>query len=235
MGKLDGKAVVVTGASRGMSAEIARVFGAEGGAHHLRRPHGCTKASTSMRARSKRRSPRSRTAGGEATGVAVGHLASRRSARAWYKQRATPTGPVDVLVNNAALTYFVPIKDYPINRWMRSWAVNFHAPFILSQLVLGEMVGRRSGFDRQHLVRCGDRAGTRAVLGPRALLFRGSTCYGAEKAALERFTQGLAARGVRLRRVGHLRLTLRRSCRRRAPCITSSSAAWMTRAASRRC
>src|SRR5207247_11175168 len=29
-------------------------------------------------------------------------------------------GPVDVLVNNAALTYYVPIKDYPLNRWLRS-------------------------------------------------------------------------------------------------------------------
>ena len=40
-------------------------------------------------------------------------------------------GPVDVLVNNAALTYYVPIKDYAVKRWLRSWAVNFHAPFIL--------------------------------------------------------------------------------------------------------
>src|SRR5262245_36709678 len=31
-------------------------------------------------------------------------------------------GPVDVLVNNAALTYYVQVKDYPINKWMRSWA-----------------------------------------------------------------------------------------------------------------
>ena len=42
-------------------------------------------------------------------------------------------GPVDVLVNNAALTYFIPVKDYPVSRWMRSWAVNFHAPFLLTQ------------------------------------------------------------------------------------------------------
>ena len=31
MGKLDGKAVLVTGASRGIGAEIARLFAAEGG------------------------------------------------------------------------------------------------------------------------------------------------------------------------------------------------------------
>jgi NAD(P)-dependent dehydrogenase (short-subunit alcohol dehydrogenase family) len=31
MGKLDGKTVIVTGASRGIGAEIARLFAAEGG------------------------------------------------------------------------------------------------------------------------------------------------------------------------------------------------------------
>ena len=29
-------------------------------------------------------------------------------------------GSVDVLVNNAALTYYLPIKDFPVSRWMRS-------------------------------------------------------------------------------------------------------------------
>ena len=37
-------------------------------------------------------------------------------------------GPVDVLVNNAALSYFLPVTDYAVNRWMRSWAVNVPRP-----------------------------------------------------------------------------------------------------------
>jgi citronellol/citronellal dehydrogenase len=101
-------------------------------------------------------------------------------------------GPIDVLVNNAALTYYIPIKDYPLNKWMRSWAVNFHAPFILSQLVLAEMIPRRTGA----IVNISSGAAIGPGRGPYkdpAVGARGGTCYGAEKAALERFTQGLAS------------------------------------------
>jgi citronellol/citronellal dehydrogenase len=99
---------------------------------------------------------------------------------------------VDVLVNNAALTYYVPIKDYPPNKWMRSWAVNLHAPFILSQLALGDMIPRRSGA----IVNISSGSAIGPGRGPYpdpATGARGGTCYGAEKAALERFTQGLAS------------------------------------------
>jgi citronellol/citronellal dehydrogenase len=101
-------------------------------------------------------------------------------------------GPVDVLVNNAALTYYLPIKDYPLSKWMRSWAVNFHAPFILSQLVLADMIPRRTGA----IVNISSGAAIGPGRGPYAdpaVGARGGTCYGAEKAALERFTQGLAS------------------------------------------
>jgi citronellol/citronellal dehydrogenase len=100
-------------------------------------------------------------------------------------------GPPDVLVNNAALTYYIPIKDYPLNRWMRSWAVNFHAPFILSKLMLEDMIPRRSG----SIVNISSGSAVGPGRGPYPnddTANRGGTCYGAEKAALERFTQGLA-------------------------------------------
>jgi citronellol/citronellal dehydrogenase len=104
----------------------------------------------------------------------------------------TTYGPVDVLVNNAALTYFLPIRDYPVNKWLASWAVNVHAPFVLSQLVLGDMVERKRGA----IVNIGSGAAIGPGRGPYKeplKITRGGTCYGAEKAALERFTQGLAA------------------------------------------
>jgi NAD(P)-dependent dehydrogenase (short-subunit alcohol dehydrogenase family) len=102
-------------------------------------------------------------------------------------------GPLDVLVNNAALTYFIPIADYPLSKWHRSLAVNFHAPFYLAKLALEDMLPRRSGA----IVNISSGAAIGPGRGPYSeaaqRFLRGATLYGAEKAALERFTQGLAA------------------------------------------
>ena len=56
--------------------------------------------------------------------------------------------------------------------------------------------------DRQHLERRGDRSRPRSVQ-EAARRGRGGTLYGAEKAALERFTQGLAAEVYERRHLGH--------------------------------
>jgi len=188
MGKLDGKAVIVTGASRGIGAEVARVFAAEGGKvvcaartlHEGEHPYAGSVETTVAEIRA---------AGGEATPVAVDISQPEECEKLVGAARAA-YGAVDVLVNNAALTYFIPVKDYPINRWLRSWAVNFHAPFILSKLVLEDMVGRKGGA----IVNISSGAAIGPGRGPyRTAALGGGTCYGAEKAALERFTQGLAA------------------------------------------
>lgn len=189
MGKLDGKTVVVTGASRGIGAEIARLFAAEGGrvicaARTLREGDHPLEGSLEKTVADIR------SAGGEATAVTADVSQVEHCERLIEAARST-YGPVDVLVNNAALTYFIPIKDFPVNRWLRSWAVNFHAPFILSQMVLNkDMVERRSG----SIVNISSGAAIGPGRGPYpdAGPIRGGTCYGAEKAALERFTQGLA-------------------------------------------
>jgi len=190
VGKLDGKSIIVTGASRGIGAEIARLFAAEDGrvicaARTLREGDHQFEGSLESTVKTIRE------AGGEATAVAV-NISEPEDCQKLVQAARDAYGPVDVLVNNAALTYFVPVKDYPLNRWMRSWAVNFHAPFILSQLVLDEMIARHSG----SIVNISSGAAIGPGRGPYGNDPRwlgGGTCYGAEKAALERFTQGLAA------------------------------------------
>ena len=92
-------------------------------------------------------------------------------------------------MNNAALNYYIPTADYPTNRWIKAFAVNVHAPFILSKAVLPDMIAARPRRHRQYRLGLGDRAGR----GPYAdQTVRGGVMYGASKAALERFTQGLA-------------------------------------------
>ena len=190
MGKLDGKSVIVTGASRGIGAEIARVFASEGGrvvcaARTLHEGEHQFEGSLDSTVEAIKE------AGGEAIAVAANISESEDCQKLVHAARDA-YGPIDVLVNNAALTYFVPVKDYPLNRWMRSWAVNFHAPFILSQLVLEEMIGRKTG----SIVNISSGAAIgpgRGPYGDDPRWIGGGTCYGAEKAALERFTQGLAA------------------------------------------
>ena len=189
MGKLDGKVVIVTGASRGIGAEVARVFAAEGGrvvcaARTLREGDHPLEGSLETTVAGIKE------AGGEATPAAVNISLPEDCERLVQETRDT-YGPVDVLVNNAALTYFIPVKDYPINRWMRSWAVNVHAPFLLSKLVLEDMVPRESG----SIVNIGSGAAIGPGRGPYPDAISadsGGTCYGAEKAAVERLTQGLA-------------------------------------------
>jgi NAD(P)-dependent dehydrogenase (short-subunit alcohol dehydrogenase family) len=189
VGKLDGKTVIVTGASRGIGAEIARVFGAEGG-RLVCAARTLHEGDHPMEGSLDKTVGDIRAAGGEATAVAANISDPEECEKLMQAARDT-YGPADVLVNNAALTYFMPVKDYPLNRWMRSWAVNFHAPFILSQLVLGDMIERKSG----SIVNISSSAAVGPGRGPYAdSRWRvGGTCYGAEKAALERFSQGLAA------------------------------------------
>lgn len=188
MGRLDDKVVIVTGASRGIGKDIAVLFAAEGG-KVICAARTVEEGTHPLEGSLNTTIQEIRDAGGEATAAAA-NISLPEDCEALVQAARDTYGPVDVLVNNAALTYFIPVKDYPLNRWMRSWAVNFHAPFILSQLVLEDMIprGRGSIVNISSGAAIGPGRGPYQDVPPNS----GGTCYGAEKAALERFTQGLA-------------------------------------------
>jgi NAD(P)-dependent dehydrogenase (short-subunit alcohol dehydrogenase family) len=188
MGRLDGKVALVTGASRGIGKAIAKLFAAEGarvactartleeGAHRL---EGSLQTTVGEIV----------DAGGSAVPIA-GDVSEFAECERMVRAARDAFGRIDVLVNNAALTYFIPVAEFPPSKWLKSFAVNVHGPFFMTRLVLEEMIPRRSGA----IVNISSGAAIGPGRGPyKSAPLRGGTLYGAEKAALERFTQGLAA------------------------------------------
>lgn len=186
MRKLEGKVVVVTGASRGIGQAIAELFGERGarvvcaartrdeGGHMLEGSLARTVANIERR-------------GGAALGVAA-DISEESECLRLIDEAREAFGPVDILVNNAALTYNTAIEDFATNRWKRAFAINLHAPFILSREVLKDMRTRGGA-----IVSISSDAAAGPGRGPYAPgPHRLNTMYGASKAALERFTQGLA-------------------------------------------
>ncbi|MGE0057137.1 MAG: SDR family NAD(P)-dependent oxidoreductase [Dehalococcoidia bacterium] len=188
MGMLDGKAVIITGASRGIGKAIADLYADEGarvvcvartlneGDHMLEGSLQTTVSGIHER-------------GGDAIAVQA-DISEEAGCDLVIDAAHAAFGPVDILVNNAALNYYVPVKDYAVNRWMRAFAVNVHAPFMLSQKVLPDMIAKGAG----SIINISSGAALGPGRGPYPpdMPVRGGTMYGASKAALERFTQGLA-------------------------------------------
>ena len=189
MGKLEGKVVIVTGSSRDIGAEIARLFASQGG-KVICASRTARDGDDPLPGSAETTVGQIREAGGEATAL-VCQISVPEECDRLVKAARDIYGPVDVLVNNAAQTmpWEPTVKDYPLDAWMTSWAVNLHAPFVLSKLVLDHMIPRGSG----SIVNIGSGSAVGPGRGPYPDAPQsGTVAYGTTKAALERFTQGLA-------------------------------------------
>jgi citronellol/citronellal dehydrogenase len=140
MGKLDGRVALITGASRGIGQAIAELYAVQG-ARIVCAARTLNEGDHQLEGSLTRTVDNIRGSGGEAIAVTV-DISDEADCLRLVDQAKNAFGPVDILVNNAALNYYIPIVDYPTSRWMRSFAVNVHGPFMLSKAVLPDMIGR---------------------------------------------------------------------------------------------
>jgi NAD(P)-dependent dehydrogenase (short-subunit alcohol dehydrogenase family) len=187
MDALQGKVAVVTGASRGIGAAVAAMLAHEG-ASVLCCARTLNEGDHPLAGSLERTVDEIRRAGG----TAIAHpanLAVDEQCESVVTAAREAFGPVDTLVNNAAVAFFGPIVDVPISRWVASWRVTVHAPLLLSKLVLPDMLARGSG----RIVNVTSESAVGPGAGPPSTgTAVGDAAYGAQKAAIERLTQGLA-------------------------------------------
>jgi NAD(P)-dependent dehydrogenase (short-subunit alcohol dehydrogenase family) len=186
MGGLEGRVAIVTGASRGIGQAIARRFAtggalvaitartAEEGQHRLSGSLATTAAEIER-------------AGGRVLSI-VADVSKPADRERLVQAVERELGPIEVLVNNAAVTYFEPVIDFPERHFELMFAVQVRAPFDLAQRVLPGMRERRRGW----ILNISSRAAVHPS-GPPFTSRGGSTVYGMCKAAIERFSSGLAS------------------------------------------
>lgn len=175
--KLEGKVAIVTGASRGIGKAIALALAREG-------------ADVVVAARTEEETgPLPGTIHKTADEIrALGRLAlaiktdvtKEEQVGEMVRRALEEFGRIDILVNNAGITVPGTVMDMSIKRWDLTIAVNLRGTFLCTKAVLPTMMKQRSG----SIINLSSILGTRDI--------SGNVAYGVTKAAIERFTLGLA-------------------------------------------
>ncbi|MGH8883224.1 MAG: SDR family NAD(P)-dependent oxidoreductase, partial [Stackebrandtia sp.] len=193
--RLTGRKALVTGSSRGIGRAIARRLAAEG-------------ATVVVTARSQSPSPSIRdgaahmlsgslaetvelieAAGGKA--VAIPADLEDAEQRAGLVDRVVEElGGIDILVNNAGFADYSPIETMSDATFQRTVTHYLEVPFVLGRAAIPHMRAQGAGW----IVNIGSSTGLSPIRPFRDYnKTSGDVIYGSAKAALHRFTQGLAA------------------------------------------
>ena len=167
---LHGKIALVTGASRGIGAAIAKRLAAEGAAVAI------TYSSSPDRAEAVVKEIEA--AGGKAIAIqadAADAEAVKRSINETVKQ----LGGLDILVNNAGIAVMAPLDQFKLDDYDRLMAVNVRGVFVASQEAANHM-------------KEGGRIITIGSTNAERMPFAGGGVYAASKAAVAGLTKGLA-------------------------------------------
>jgi L-rhamnose 1-dehydrogenase len=128
---LEGKAIIVTGSSRGIGRACA-VRCAEAGARVAVHGRHVTDALTDTVAAIEQ-------AGGSAIAV-VGDVAEKAAVERIVEEALDSFGAIDGLVNNAGVGPFIDFLEVTEEEWDRVMAVNAKGPFLMTQRVARSMI-----------------------------------------------------------------------------------------------
>ncbi len=170
MGKLTNKVAVVTGASKGIGAGIARALGAEGASvvvNYAGDKAGADKVVAAIVA-----------GGGKAIAV-QGSVSKEADVKRLFEETAKTFGKVDVLVNNAGVYKFTPITEVTEEEYQQQYNTNVWGVVLTTREALknfndgGAVINVSSTVTR--------------------LAIPGSSLYSGTKGAVDVITQVLAA------------------------------------------
>lgn len=121
---------VVTGGGRGIGRAIATVLAARGAAVAVwdRTVADAEETVASIR-----------EAGGTAVAV-IGDVADSAKVADSVKRTRSELGPISILVNNAAVSEYVPFVDITDDAWDRMIRVNLKGPFLVTKAVVPDML-----------------------------------------------------------------------------------------------
>jgi NAD(P)-dependent dehydrogenase (short-subunit alcohol dehydrogenase family) len=172
---LAGRKALVTGASKGIGAQIAAVF-ADAGADIVALGRDAADLATTadvVQAKGRR------------CLTLVAEMASATDPIAACEAALAEWGTIDILVNSAGMTHVGPALGFPTDHWDALMAVNLRAPFLTARTLAPAMIAQRWG----KVINISSQTGVIAL--------DDHAAYAASKGGLNALTKSLCAEWAR--------------------------------------
>lgn len=169
--KLNGKVAVVTGASKGIGAEIAKAMAAEGASVVVNY--------SSSKADADKVVAEIKGQGGKAIAVRA-NMAKQSEIQQLFAETIKAFGKVDILVNNAGVYGFIPLEEVTAEEFHRMFDIN-----VLGLLIACQEAAKYFGPAGGSIINISSVASSAR--------YPNNAVYGATKAAVDQITRSLSA------------------------------------------